>query len=43
LSKQLALLVGLVIVVVMVVGLLTGRDFTEMFFNGGGFGGGGNS
>lgn len=31
LSKQLTLLVGLVIMVVMVVGLLTGRDFTEMF------------
>ena len=31
LSKQLALLVGIVIVVVMMVGLLTGRDFTEMF------------
>lgn len=31
LSKQLALLVGVVIVMVMGVGLLTGRDFTEMF------------
>jgi len=31
LSKQLTLLVGLVIVVVMVIGVMTGRDFTEMF------------
>lgn len=31
LSKQLALLVGLVIVVVMVIGVLTGKDFVEMF------------
>ena len=31
LSKQLALFVGVIIVIVMVAGLLTGRDFTEMF------------